>query len=803
MATYVKHQLKRALRRFSRVAYYGHIDGLNNGIIRGWAYIPSKPDVRPLVDVFVSGVFNTQSRAYLLRRDLLEKGFGDGYYGFEAFIGKDIEISNVEAYFVSRGRPKIDRYDIKASRVRKTHTLESYLNLTLSKKAWKADTKIENVNLKSEKGSSPRTWDRLFEDPSTNTISGALGRSLTAYLNFRLHKDNLNETYYVADTMDEYKGYLKDYLLNYGTARRPLKIPISSKEIAYLNEGPSFESPFIKTNVQLMFSENFQKSPTNNSNIDHAIKELYIWAIYESRLLGFEDCLVPESSRELLSKEIACHPYPLSTVMKIFLYENTFLQDLDIATQSGREQCYFCIMIFAVTSPHIISYMPKIWVDRLLDSDDNEMSHFDKIAAHLTPQKGFDSKSWREAVSHTQFDLEKWCFKTVTSTGNRLSAAALSPSRDASVDVQIIAPFSRQLGISQSAYTLATAVHLSGVSYRMCDFAQDYPNASLSVKSTKLEPPGAARINILHLNLEELPSVIAYMPDVFTNSHLVAFPYLELPAPNATQQLGLRIADEIWTASQFNKDALSRFKATYRVGSAVRSLQPMGKSVAREYAYRNISSNADFVFLAAGDALSGAHRKNLLGVLRAFVNAFQKSVPVKLVIKIHSSERVLDRNEIHVWNILRSAANQDNRIILIDKIFEERIYNALIEGADCFVSLHRAEGFGFHLIESMALGTPVITTAYSGNMDFCTKETCLLIPADIVNVKHGYYPRARSSDTWGEPDIKAAILAMRLMYSDERVRDRLMRAAKLKVDLEYSMSSFTRRIVSHLGRLGV
>ena len=43
---------------------------------------------------------------------------------------------------------------------------------------------------------------------------------------------------------------------------------------------------------------------------------------------------------------------------------------------------------------------------------------------------------------------------------------------------------------------------------------------------------------------------------------------------------------------------------------------------------------------------------------------------------------------------------------------------SLMASVDCFVSLHRSEGFGLGMAQSMYLGKPVIATGYSGNMDF-------------------------------------------------------------------------------------
>ena len=61
---------------------------------------------------------------------------------------------------------------------------------------------------------------------------------------------------------------------------------------------------------------------------------------------------------------------------------------------------------------------------------------------------------------------------------------------------------------------------------------------------------------------------------------------------------------------------------------------------------------------------------------------------------------------------LAAAGHPD--ISLIDAYVSGSEKNAMIAHCDCYVSLHRSEGFGLTAAEAMLLEKPVIATRYGG-----------------------------------------------------------------------------------------
>ena len=102
--------------------------------------------------------------------------------------------------------------------------------------------------------------------------------------------------------------------------------------------------------------------------------------------------------------------------------------------------------------------------------------------------------------------------------------------------------------------------------------------------------------------------------------------------------------------------------------------------------------------------------KNAAGLIEAFARAFAPGEGPRLLLKtINGRLRPRPRPSSGA----KIAERPD--IELIDTYLDPAQNAALLARADCYVSLHRSEGFGLTLAESMALGTPVIATGYSGN----------------------------------------------------------------------------------------
>jgi len=187
-------------------------------------------------------------------------------------------------------------------------------------------------------------------------------------------------------------------------------------------------------------------------------------------------------------------------------------------------------------------------------------------------------------------------------------------------------------------------------------------------------------------------------------------------------------------------------------------------------------------------------RKNPEAVIKAFQYAFSKSFKnsVSLVIKSINGDH--HPNEHRTLNKLIEG---DSRIIHIQKVLPHYENSALMHCCDCYVSLHRSEGFGLTIAEAMLIGKPVITTGYSGNLDFATDETALLVDYKLIPVEQGDYPYAKG-DMWAEPDIEQAGDYMRKLVSDTNFAYSFAKKGQELIRTSFSIESMGRRYKNRL-----
>jgi glycosyltransferase involved in cell wall biosynthesis len=243
--------------------------------------------------------------------------------------------------------------------------------------------------------------------------------------------------------------------------------------------------------------------------------------------------------------------------------------------------------------------------------------------------------------------------------------------------------------------------------------------------------------------------------------------------------------DEIWTASTFCQDSISMKIPSPTI------LMPypiIGKKVIlKDNNFCNFNK-AKFNFLVMANMYSDIERKNVLQSLETFVKAFPFEKDISIIVKISNPQ--IDESYM---NKIMDYVKLDKRIILIDKFISRDEVNFLFQSVDVYVSLHRAEGFGLTIGEAMFHNIPVITTAYSGNVDFCNSFNCYLVDYDMVFVGEDRL-RYRKTDIWAQPRLNSAIDMFKKVYYDNEDAKLKTKRAKEFVDNNFSIKKISDKL---------
>jgi glycosyltransferase involved in cell wall biosynthesis len=298
---------------------------------------------------------------------------------------------------------------------------------------------------------------------------------------------------------------------------------------------------------------------------------------------------------------------------------------------------------------------------------------------------------------------------------------------------------------------------------------------------------------LMHFNADAMPSIVPLLPpDLFRARRSIAFWHWELPIFPARWMSAFDYFDEIWVPSRFT--AASIATATDKPIRIVPHAIPQAlveKNTARQLL---ALPTDDFIVLATFDSNSWVTRKNPVGAVKAFLDAFPRK-PVndtRLIVKLHGRTQ---RNAS--YDDFRRLAATDDRILIIDEVYDEDQMIWLQNACDVYLSLHRSEGYGLNMAECMAIGKLVVATDFSGNVDFMNRDNSIPIPYKIVAVGPGEYLHG-DGQWWADPDHNAAVEALRFAFGDVTDAKRLRYKAMKDIALYNSFDRVGRIAVSAL-----
>jgi glycosyltransferase involved in cell wall biosynthesis len=314
-----------------------------------------------------------------------------------------------------------------------------------------------------------------------------------------------------------------------------------------------------------------------------------------------------------------------------------------------------------------------------------------------------------------------------------------------------------ELGIAELARKLIAGIEsadipFSTITYRHSVSRQEFPFDERDAQRAPYDT------NLVCINADQLPVfAIDAGSAFFSDRYTIGVWFWELEVFPKAFHGAFDLVDEVWVGSDFIRRALAPI-TTRPVNVVPFPLEaPAAEPVPRSV----LGLPESFLFFFAFDFLSVFERKNPLGLVAAFSQAFEPGDGAALLIKSINGERNLAALER-----LRLAASEHPDIYVLDGYLPPQTEDGLMAACDCYVSLHRSEGLGLTMAEAMSYGKPVIATGYSGNLTFMDGDNSYLVPFAPTQVPSGCSPYPAGA-LWADPDLDEAAALLRHVYEQQ------------------------------------
>ena len=278
--------------------------------------------------------------------------------------------------------------------------------------------------------------------------------------------------------------------------------------------------------------------------------------------------------------------------------------------------------------------------------------------------------------------------------------------------VEIAGYLSMTAGVGESARLCVDALAHAGIPLRIADVST-HPDEKRDVEWTP--PPlvsGDIATRILHLNPPMLPRAVLKLGiRNFTQTFNIGYWAWELEVIPADWKHALRYMNAVFVPSEFTRKAIAQHTKipVVTVPHPV-SERPAAPGMRAQFGIPDDAFLVSTIFSAG----SSINRKNPDAVLKAF-RQFAADHPKSFLLMKASGNPAKDER----LRDLVAAASEAGNIRIITDNLPSSVINGIIRQSNAYISLHRSEGFGLTVAEAILGSTPVVSTGWSGTVDFC------------------------------------------------------------------------------------
>ena len=361
----------------------------------------------------------------------------------------------------------------------------------------------------------------------------------------------------------------------------------------------------------------------------------------------------------------------------------------------------------------------------------------------LRGEDGHRLVAWAESIGRAEVP------RALVPGATLLDAGSAEPAQG----VNIAGYFGSVLGVGEAARQVARSLEAVGTRVAIQNLVASRSLQDDSFAGSR-DGDGGGRYstNLICVNADVLP---AFADDAgtafFADRYSIGLWWWEVSSFPERWLSSFRHVDEVWAGSRHVADALARVSPV----PVIHITQPVLIEDPPPSDRATLGLPEGFLFLFSFDYESVFERKNPLAVVEAFARAFEPGSGPTLVIKSINHEHDAANHERLV-----AAAAEHPDVHLIDRYVSRVERDQLTAACDCYVSLHRSEGFGFTVAEAMALGRPAIATGYSGTLDFMTPENSYLVDHELVPIGENAAPYPPEGE-WAQPSVEHAARLMR------------------------------------------